>query len=168
MNITTNAVVSLAYELREGDGSGEVIETTTPTDPMMFIYGTGSMLEDFETNISGKTAGDKCDFGIVSDKAYGAHNADAVVDVPKNIFEVDGKMQEELLEKGTPINMQDPEGNPLMGIVQEVKGDIVTMDFNHPMAGKDLHFKVEILEVREATADEIDHGHVHGPGGHNH
>lgn len=93
---------------------------------------------------------------------------EAIIDLEKSIFEVNGVIDQKLLEIGNTITMQDQHGNPLDGIVVEVGSDTVKMDFNHPLAGESLHFSGEILEVRDATAEEIAHGHVHGPHGHHH
>ncbi len=83
------------------------------------------------------------------------------------MFEADGKLGE-IVKVGNFLPMKDQEGNPLQGLVQEITDEHVRMDFNHPMAGKDLFFSGEVIEVREATTEELEHGHVHGPGGHQH
>jgi FKBP-type peptidyl-prolyl cis-trans isomerase SlyD len=90
-----------------------------------------------------------------------------VVDLPLNIFE-GPDVPADILSVGATLPMQDQDGNPMDGRVLEIGAETVKMDFNHPLAGEELHFKGEILEVREATAEELDHGHVHGPGGHHH
>ena len=168
MKISKDKVVSLSYTLRQGGKNGDVVEQVGKDKPFTFLFGAGNVLEQFETNLDGKEEGDSFQFSIDSENAYGAVDPKAVVEVPKGAFVVDGKVAEELLEEGKILNMQDQHGNPLRGKVTSVGDENVTMDFNHPMAGEDLFFSGEVVGVREATAEELDHGHVHGPGGHQH
>ncbi len=104
------------------------------------------------------------DFAIESEDGYGEYTDDRKVQIPKNIFEVPGAPAD-LLEVGRTVPMQDNNGNPLFGVVLGVDNDQVLMDFNHPLAGQKLFFKGEIVDVREATDEELAHGHVHGEGG---
>ena len=170
MKIEQNKVVTLTYELRILDEKGEqnLIETATEEQPMVFIYGMSGLPEQFENNLEGLNQGDSFDFKLNTEDGYGEYNEEAVVELPKNVFEVDGSVPNDMLEEGNYIPMADSEGNQLQGRVQEVGEDTVTMDFNHPLAGKELYFKGKVQEVRDATKEEIDHGHVHGPGGHHH
>ena len=168
MNIGINKVVSLTYELRANDKDGKVVETTSAEHPFVFLFGAGNVLEDFETNLSGKVLGDLFQFSIVSEKAYGTFNPEAVVNIPKNVFYVDGNLAENLLEVGSFINMEDEKGNPLQGKVLEIGDHFVKMDFNHPMAGQNLFFSGSVIGVREATHEELTHRHVHGVGGVHH
>lgn len=168
MIIGANKVVSLTYELRTNGKEGKVVETTDQARPFVFLFGAGNVLEDFETNLAGKTIGDSFQFSIDSEKAYGTFNAEAIVNIPKNIFYVDGVLAEDLLEVGSFINMEDGKGNPLQGKVLEVGDHFVKMDFNHPMAGQNLFFSGSVIGVREATKEELAHGHVHGIGGVHH
>jgi len=168
MQIDKNTVVTLHYKLQQDDDTGELIEETFGSEPLVFLYGAGNMIPDFETNLSGKGPGDKVSFDIEHQKAYGAYNPDAVATVPINTFMVNGQLAKELLEVGRRIPMSDQNGNQLNGTITEVKKDSVIMDFNHPLAGVDLHFDVEIKDVREATESEVQHGHVHGEDGHQH
>lgn len=168
MIIEKNKVVSLLYELRIGNSSGDLVEKVDPSEPFTFLFGAGGLLPEFETNLKGKKAGDKFEFGIISENAYGAFSLEAIIDLPKNVFMVNGELATEMLQVGKMIPMRDEQGHPMQGKVIAVEIDTVKMDFNHPMAGKDLFFAGEIVEVRTATPDEISHGHVHGPGGHHH
>ncbi len=122
----------------------------------------------FEQNLDGLVKGDTYEFTINSEEGYGVRNDEAIVELSKEIFVVDGSIREDLLIVGNIIPLQDQEGNPMNGVVKEVKEEHVVIDFNHPMAGKTLFFSGSVLDVREASAEEIEHGHVHGPGGHNH
>lgn len=168
MMIQKHSVVSLHYRLQEDDANGELIEETFGQEPLTFLYGVGQMIPEFERQLGGKKTGDHFAFGIVSKDAYGDFNPEAVANVPKNIFVVDGAIAEDLLEIGNSIPLQDNHGNRMTGIVREVGADTVLLDFNHPMAGVNLYFTGVIEVVRPATDTEIAHGHVHGPGGHHH
>ena len=168
MIIEKNTVVSLHYRLQEENETGELVEETFGSDPLVFLYGVGQMIPEFERQLSGKKSGDNFSFGIKSAEAYGEFNPEAVVMLPKETFVVDGKLAEDLLEPGKMIPMSDGNGNRMNGVVQEVTDEGVLLDFNHPMAGQDLYFTVQVESVREASEEEVEHGHVHGPDGHHH
>jgi len=168
MQITKNTVVSLSYILKRDDTSGEIIEETKAGDPLSFLYGNGQMLPKFEEHLSTLSTGDDFEFTLSSDDAYGEMDQDAIIDLEKSIFMVDGKTDDEMLAIGNVIPMRDDQGHMLQGIVVSVTDDLVRMDFNHPMAGNVLHFKGNVIEVREASAEELSHGHAHGAGGHHH
>jgi FKBP-type peptidyl-prolyl cis-trans isomerase SlyD len=155
MEIGRNKFVSLTYQLRLDGAQGEMIEETSAESPLEFVFGTGRMLEMFEEKLDSMKAGDKFDFDLKAEDAYGEVNKEAIVDLPKNIFEVDGSVDEEMLTVGNTVPMQDASGNRLNGIILEVSDDAVKMDFNHPLAGDNLHFSGSILSVREATEDEL-------------
>ncbi len=164
MIVAKEKVVSLTYELRLDNSEGEVIEALTPESPLTFLYGSGGLLPKFEENLAGLKVGDNFDFRLESSEAYGEIKNDAIVNIPKTAFEIDGKIDNKMLTLGNKIPMQDASGNKLVGFVQEVTDDKVTMDFNHPLAGSNLFFKGEIREVREATEEELHHGHANSPG----
>lgn len=156
MKISPNKFVSLSYDLNvDNDGEKELMEKATPERPLEFIFGTNSMLEAFENNLSGLSEGDAFDFALTPDEAYGEYDDDHVVDLPKNIFEVDGKIDEKILTEGNTIPMMDSNGNRLNGSVVSFDGNVVKMDFNHPLAGETLLFSGKVLTVREASAEEI-------------
>lgn len=160
-----NSVISIVYELRSGSKEGEIVESLTPENPLTFIYGTGGLLPKFEENLTGLKTGDNFEFLLNSEDAYGPVVESAVVHVPLNIFEVDGKVDENLLKVGNTVPMMDAQGRRMNGKVMTIEAEAVQMDFNHPMAGNDLFFKGEVTEVREATEEELNHGHTHGDGG---
>ncbi len=168
MVIDKNTVVTLHYKLQKDNESGELVEQTFGSQPLVFLYGVGQMIPEFERQLKGKQAGDQHAFGIASAEAYGELNPQAVVQVPKSSFVVDGKLAEDVLQIGNRVPMMDQDGNRLNGMVTEIGDEAVTVDFNHPMAGQDLYFSIQVEEVREASAEEMEHGHVHGPGGHQH
>lgn len=165
MVIGKDKVVSLIYELRVDDSKGDIIEALNAEKPLTFIFGTGSLLPKFEENISGLKSGDPFSFDLKCEDAYGLATEDAVVDIPKDVFEVDGEFDDKMIREGNAIPMMDGEGNRLNGVVVEVGADIVKMDFNHPLAGDDLFFSGKIVEIRDATAEELEHGHIHGAEG---
>ncbi len=165
MEIAKHTVPSLTYKLTV---DGQLIEETDKSNPLSFLAGVGMMIPGFEKQLEGKKAGETYDITIEPAEGYGEVNPEAVVDLSKDVFKVDGKLQEDLLVVGNKIPMQDNSGMPLNGKVVEIMDDKVKLDFNHELAGKTLNFTGEILDVREATAEELDHGHVHGPGGHQH
>lgn len=156
------------YTLTEGTEDGQVIESTTGGEPLGFIFGIGQMIPDFERNLEGLQSGDSFAFAIKSADAYGEYDQTALVEVPKNMFEVEGKIPDGLLEVGNVLPLTDQEGNHFQGMVAWVGLDKVKLDFNHPMAGVDLYFKGQVESVREAEPTELTHGHVHGAGGHAH
>lgn len=168
MTVAQNKVVLVHYTLTENDANGEVIESTDNREPLAFISGIGMMIPAFEANLQGMKAGDKFAFAIKASDAYGEFDENAIVQVPKGAFETDGNVPDGLLDIGNVLPMRDQEGNHFEGAVVGVDDEMVTLDFNHPMAGVDLFFTGHIHEVRDAQPEELAHGHVHGPGGHQH
>ena len=149
-------MVSLIYELRENDSNGRIIEALDETRPLKFIYGTGRLLPVFESKISLLKSGDLFRFKLNPEMAYGDKREEMIVNVPVAVFETEGKINEDLCRVGNEVPMSDSEGNPLTGIINEITDTYVRMDFNHPMAGLDLFFSGKIVEVRDATEEEID------------
>lgn len=170
MSIKANKVVSVDYHLSasKNEGPEQLIEKTSPEQPFVFLFGVGQLLPDFESNLVGKHVGDGFDFRISAANGYGVSEKDMVVKINKEAFYVDGKFDDARVKVGESLAMHDADGNQLMGTVTEVGFEHVTMDFNHPLADHDLHFVGQVLEVRDATPDELAHGHVHGPHGHHH
>lgn len=168
MKINKNAVVSVNYLLTNKE-TGEKIEQTSKEEPFIFLFGSGGLLEDFEKNLFEKQVGDSFDFFISAEQGYGLRDDRFLANVPMDAFlDEEGKFDSENIKLGATVPMVDNEGSPLYGTVLEITETHINMDFNHPLAGQDLHFKGEVLEVRDATPDELAHGHVHGPGGHQH
>ena len=158
MNISDNKVVHLVYQL---EVDGRIADSCDTSRPLEFIFGMGYLLPKFEENIAGKTVGDKFDFRLTAAEGYGERDPRAVIDLPKTIFMMDGKLAEDLLFEGNVIPMMNADGGVMPGTVVKVGDQHVTMDFNHQMAGKDLHFTGEIVLVREATEEELKNG-LHG------
>ncbi len=172
MRIEKNKMVSLIYELRESNESGRILESLTEIRPLNFIYGTGRLLPVFESNIDSLKAGDNFRFPLNSEEAYGDRREEMIVNVPVNVFHTeDGKLNEEICKVGSEIPMMDSEGHHLNGVVNEITEEYIRMDFNHPMAGINLYFTGKIIEVRDATDQELSGAanacstcgdHVHG------
>lgn len=155
MKVEQNKMVALSYVL---SSNGEVIETVTAQQPMEFIYGIGYLLPKFEEYIKGAAIGDKFEFTLDPIDAYGEYDAEAIVELPKEIFEVEGEFDEEIVSIGNVVPMQDSDGNRLSGVVKSIDDTTVTMDFNHPMAGSILHFTGKVENVRELTPEDLASG----------
>jgi len=164
MQVEDKKVVSVVYELRKDNKEGQVVESLNEEQPLVFLYGSGNLLPKFEEQLSGLEPGDDFEFLLESEEAYGDVQENAIVEVPRSIFVVDGKEDPNLLQVGNTIPMLDKEGNRLNGQVMEINDENVKMDFNHPMAGNNLYFTGKVSDVREANEDELKHGHVHSSG----
>ena len=152
MKVENSKMVSVNYTLTV---DGKIVDQLREGSPLQFVCGTGMLLPKFEGAIIGKEAGDKVSFTLDPKDGYGEIIPEAVVDLPKTIFVIDGKLAEDMLTVGNQIPMSDAQGNRMMGVVKEVGDDTVKMDFNHPMAGKTLHFDVEVVEVRDVTPEDL-------------
>ncbi|MDX2195033.1 MAG: peptidylprolyl isomerase [Cytophagales bacterium] len=171
--VDVNKVVSLTYKLSisEQDTAPKVIETVTEQSPMYILFGNSGLPLKFEQNIFGMTAGNTFKFAIKSEDAFGTFDPKEVVNLPFDNFTDDfGKLDNEIFKVGKILPMVDEDGTHTRGRILEINTSqkYIRMDFNHPLAGKNLHFEGKILNVRTATQDEIAHGHVHGEGGHHH
>jgi FKBP-type peptidyl-prolyl cis-trans isomerase SlyD len=157
MTISEKKIVAVSYKLYVGeqDEKPELMEEAPQDRPLKFIFGLGMMLEKFEENLKGLKVGDKFDFVIQPEEAYGEYEDENIIKLDKSIFEVDGELDSEVVFEGNIVPMVDNAGNRLNGTVVGITEDKVEMDFNHPLAGETLHFIGEVLEVRDATAEEI-------------
>ena len=160
MKVENNNVVSVSYELKLEKG-GEIIDTANETQPLMFMYNTGAMLPKFEENLKELVEGDSFDFMLNSTDGYGEYNEENVSDIPLEVFMQDGKVDDALIAVGNIIPLQDNQGQHFNGQVVSSNETSVKLDFNHPLAGKDLLFTGKVVSIREATAEEVAHGHVH-------
>jgi FKBP-type peptidyl-prolyl cis-trans isomerase SlyD len=160
VNIEKNRVVTLNYTLR--DEQGTILDTSSGRAPLSYVHGKGNIIPGLEQALSGKAAGDKLDVTVAPEQGYGPRDERLVQIVPKTKFgEVGG------LAPGMQVRVGGPQGQRIVSVVR-VDRDFVTIDGNHPLAGRTLHFSVEIAEVRKASHEEVAHGHVHGPDGHHH
>ena len=158
MTIQDEKVVSLSYTLLV---DGEVKDSATEENPLEFIYGLGYLLPKFEEYLLGKEVGDTFEFVLSPEEGYGVYDNQAVIDLPKHIFEIDGKIQEQLLIPGQVIPMMNQAGGGISREVVEVSADSVKMDVNHDLAGKELHFTGKVTAIRDATEKELTDG-LHG------
>lgn len=156
MQISDNKYVTVTYDLNVGEGEErELMEQATVQQPLEFIFGTNSMLEAFEDQLRGLSQGDTFSFRLTPEEAYGDYDDTKLLELPKNIFEIDGKIDKEVLFEGNTLPMMDSSGNRLVGSVVSIGEEVVTMDFNHPLAGEIMHFEGTVMGVREASVEEI-------------
>lgn len=156
MTVTQDSVVSIHYTLKDNDGN--ILDSSSGRDPLNYIHGKGNLIPGMEEGIEGKSKGDQFELKVAPDKGYGVKNDKLIQKVPLKAF------GEQKVDAGMQFNTQ----NGQVVTIVEVDKESATVDANHPLAGVDLNFSVEIISVRKATQEEIDHGHVHGPGGHKH
>jgi FKBP-type peptidyl-prolyl cis-trans isomerase SlyD len=167
MSEVKNKAISVNYNLHKDTEKGEMIETTEGKNPLVFLTGMGQMIPDFEKNVVDLNTGDTFSFGIKSDKAYGKRSEEAVIELPQDMFMKEGKLVEEVVI-GNVLPLEDQNGQVHPAKIVSINEKTITADVNHPLADQDLHFTGSVVEVREATKEEVEHGHVHGPGGHEH
>jgi FKBP-type peptidyl-prolyl cis-trans isomerase SlyD len=160
MQITAQSAASFHYTLK--NSAGEVLDSSVGSDPLMYLHGAGNIVPGLERQMLGKSVGDKFKATVQPEDGYGVPNPAMLRVVPKSAFPADVE-----LEVGMQFGTQTPQG-PMAIVVKHIDTESVTVDGNHPLAGVTLHFDVEVVEIREATAEELAHGHVHGPGGHAH
>ena len=154
MKIQANCVVSIHYRLTNEEG--EELDSSAGQDPLSYLHGTNSLIPGLESALTGQAAGDKLQVTVQPDDAYGDVNPELVQTVPISAFD-----SPENVKAGVQFQAQGPDGQVQLITVQEVTDDGVTINANHPLAGQVLHFDVTIEEVREASAEEVAHGHVH-------
>lgn len=156
METVENKYITLAYKLYSiEDGEKDFEEEATAEHPFQFISGLGLTLESFEDQVKGLNKGDKFDFTLKAEDAYGEYDDDHIIDLPKNIFEIEGQFDSDRVIEGAVIPLMTAEGQRINGTVMEIKDDVVVMDMNHPLAGCDLNFVGEIIESRPATNEEL-------------
>lgn len=169
MKISPNKVVTITYELQtDEENERVVVEVADESNPLVFLYGVGSMIPRFEEELAGLVIGDDFAFSISPEDGYGVFDEQAVTPLPIDIFKVDGVIDFGILKVGNYVPLMDQEGHTMRAKVVKVLPDSVMMDFNHPMAGKNLHFRGKVTALRNASPDELSHGHVHGDGGVHH
>ncbi|WP_320824294.1 peptidylprolyl isomerase [Reinekea sp.] len=155
--IAENKIVTLQYSVQDSDGT--LIDSSEANDPLVYMHGAHNIITGLESALLGKANGESFDVVIEPVDAYGEHNAELVQVVPKSAFE-----GVEQIEAGMVFTADTPNG-PMQLTVTAMEGDDVTIDPNHPLAGKTLHFTGSISDIRDATEEELEHGHVHGAGG---
>jgi FKBP-type peptidyl-prolyl cis-trans isomerase SlyD len=160
MQIAERRVAMFHYTLT--NSGGEVLDSSDGREPLAYLHGAGNIVAGLEKALEGRQAGDRFEVEVAADEGYGERHQELVQEVPRDAFRgVD------TVEPGMQFQAQTPQG-ALSVTVTHVTDDTVTVDGNHPLAGETLHFAIEVTAVREPTAEELQHGHVHGPGGHQH
>jgi FKBP-type peptidyl-prolyl cis-trans isomerase SlyD len=161
MLIAANKAVSIDYTLT--NDAGEVIDSSAGGVPMVYLHGAGNIIAGLEKALEGKTAGDELSVAVEPEDAYGEYSAELVAVLGREMFEgVDE------LEVGMQFHASGPDGSMQIVTIRDLDGNEVTVDGNHPLAGQRLNFQVKVVNVREANAEELAHGHIHGEGGHQH
>jgi FKBP-type peptidyl-prolyl cis-trans isomerase SlyD len=161
MAIAANKVVTMNFVLTDDDGN--VLDATDKDGPFSYLSGNNMVLPKLEEAVSGMIIGTKKNLRLEAADAYGVYNEQIVQIVGKENFPKDFE-----LEVGMSYVASNPDGAQMPFVITEVRDEDVTIDFNHPLAGKNLNFDIELLDIRDATSEELAHGHVHGPGGHHH
>ncbi len=160
MEVAADKVVLIHYTLKDDDG--EVIDSSAGSDPLAYIQGHGNLVPGLEKALEGKQNGSKVVVSVPPEEGYGKHDAKLIQRIPKRSLQGAGQ-----IKKGMQFQARTDEGVRQF-TVTAIAGDMVTLDGNHPLADKTLHFDIDVVEVRDATSEELEHGHVHGPGGHHH
>ena len=160
MEVAADKVVLIHYTLKGDDG--EVIDSSAGGDPLAYIQGHGNLVAGLEKALEGKQTGNKVVVSVSPEEGYGKHDATLIQRIPKRSLQGAGQVK-----KGMQFQARTDDGIRVF-TVTAVVGDMVTLDGNHPLADKTLNFDVDVVEVRDATAEELEHGHVHGAGGHHH
>lgn len=161
MALKPNQVITMNFTLK--DDEGKVMDTTSGQEPFSFISGQNQILPRLEEQIGGMLIGSKKDVVLTPEEGYGKFEQEAVRNVKRSEFPEDTELKE-----GMGFMATGPDGKQYQFFIKDIKDDDIQVDFNHPMAGKTLHFNVELVNLRDATKEELDHGHVHGAGGHKH
>lgn len=160
MSITQDQVVSIHYTLK--DDTGEIIDSSANGEPLSYLHGHGNLIPGLERELTGRKAGDRLLLKIAPSDGYGEYDRELVQNVPRRSLKGIANVK-----VGLRLQAQTPQGTRAVTVTR-LAGDMVTLDGNHPLAGKNLNFEVEVAAVRAATAEELAHGHVHGAGGHHH
>ena len=164
MQISADSVVSFHYNLKDADGT--LLETSYDSDPTLYLHGHSNILSGLEEPLESKTVGDKVSVTLAPDQAYGERKEGAVQRIPIKHLHNHAALKNKL-KPGSRVTVNTQHG-PWDAVVLKVGKFNVDIDSNHPLAGKTLNFEIEVVDVREATAEELAHGHAHGAGGHHH
>ena len=160
MQIAHNAVAAFHYTLT--DDQNEVIDSSAGRDPLTYLHGSSQIVPGLEKQMEGRSVGDKFSVEVAPEEGYGVHHPELMQEVPREAFQ-----GVEDIQPGMQFQGRGPQGE-INVTVSRIENDTVFIDGNHPLAGKTLHFAIEVTAVREASAEELQHGHVHGAGGHHH
>lgn len=153
--IEENRVVTLTYELRDGNANGELLERMDARYPFIFLFGTGKLLKSFEENLQGLGSDDSFEFILSADQAYGRWNLLNVLKIPREDFNRASDVPDTYIQLNNMVNLTDDEGLRHNGKIIGIEPTQIEIDFNHAMVDKDLHFKGAVLAIREASIDEL-------------
>ena len=156
--VAADTVVSIHYTLTL---EGQVVDSSDGREPLQYLHGHGNIVPGLESQIAGRRLGDRFNAEVAPEDGYGIHDPDRVVQAPRGAFPDDVE-----LAPGMQFQTEDEDGDPMTVVVTAVGDEEVTIDTNHPLAGKTLSFDIQVAAIRAATSEELEHGHVHGPGGH--
>ena len=160
MQISDKMVVTIDYTLK--DDNGTVLDSSTEGN-FAYLHGANNIIPGLENALTGKSAGDEVDVSVSPTEGYGEHNETMIQAVPRDMFD-----SEQEIQVGMQFHAQSPEGEMIVVTVTDIEGEDITVDGNHPLAGVNLNFGVKVIDIREASEEEIEHGHVHGPDDHHH
>ena len=160
MQIADKMVVTIDYTLK--DDNGTVLDSSTEGN-FAYLHGANNIIPGLENALTGKSAGDEVDVSVSPAEGYGEHNETMIQAVPRDMFD-----SEQEIQVGMQFHAESPEGEMIVVTVTDVEGDDVTVDGNHPLAGVNLNFGVKVIDIREASEEEVEHGHVHGADDHHH
>lgn len=160
MQISDKMVVTIDYTLK--DDNGTVLDSSTEGN-FAYLHGANNIIPGLENALTGKSAGDEVDVSVSPAEGYGEHNETMIQAVPRDMFD-----SEQEIQVGMQFHAQSPEGEMIVVTVTDIEGEDITVDGNHPLAGVNLNFGVKVIDIREASEEEIEHGHVHGPDDHHH
>jgi FKBP-type peptidyl-prolyl cis-trans isomerase SlyD len=155
MKVDENTVALVAYQIYLDAPDGELIESADEADPRSMIFGYDKVIPGFENNMRGVEEGENFDFRLKPDEAFGEFRTDMLVKVPKTAFMVNGELREDLLYINNELNMMDNNGRPMKGKIVDINGESVKMDFNHPLAGKELFISGKVMHVRPITEEDL-------------
>jgi FKBP-type peptidyl-prolyl cis-trans isomerase SlyD len=157
--VADDQVVSFHYTLT--DPEGEVLDSSADKEPLQYLHGHDNIIPGLESALTGKAVGEKVSVDVAAKDGYGERDPERVIELPRDNFEFE-------VEPGTLVRAESPDGSAVILKVVSADEENVTLDGNHPLAGVDLHFDVEVSDIRDASAEELAHGHVHEPGGATH
>jgi FKBP-type peptidyl-prolyl cis-trans isomerase SlyD len=160
-SIAAGKVVSIHYTLKDDDG--DVIDSSSGGNPLDYLHGSSNIVPGLEQALAGKGIGEKLTVAVAPGEGYGDRDERGVQVVPRDAFPAEMD-----IEEGMQLAVESPQGEEVPIWITAIEGDQITVDMNHPLAGVTLHFSVEIVGIRDASAEEVEHGHPHGPGGHHH
>ncbi|MEK7432609.1 MAG: peptidylprolyl isomerase [Cyanobacteriota bacterium] len=161
MKVGKNKAVGIDYTLYLDDGS--IADTTQDSEPLYFLFGYDNIIPGLEKALEGLSVGDKKTVEVEPEDAYGDINPDGFQEIPKTVFPEDAE-----IELGMPFALMDEDNNYIPATIYEIEENHVLVDLNHPLAGEKLRFEVEVVDIKEASEEELAHGHIHGPDGHHH